>query len=225
MTDFGMLRLIVNDPERACRVLRGEWFYLNGRVGMTKSILRKTVLRERRSLSLAEVTEKSNLIVDKALAMEEYLQAETVMTYLDFRNEVQTGTLVSQSMAAGKRVVVPATDIKNNRLLPSLLENYPGDLQPGNWGILEPKPDCLRPVEPTEIDLIFVPGVAFDLSGNRLGYGGGYYDRFLAQAGPYTTFVALAFEFQVRQYVYPDAHDIPVHCLITEKRLVWTRPR
>jgi len=192
---------------------------------VSKSILRKTVLKERRSLSPAEVTGKSNLIVNKALAMEEYLQASTVMVYLDFRNEVQTGTLVLRSMAVGKRVVVPATDINNYRLIPSLLEKFPGDLQPGNWGILEPKPDCLRPVEPTEIDLIFVPGVAFDLNGNRLGYGGGYYDRFLKQTGSHSTFVALAFELQVRQYVYPDTHDVPVHYLVTEKRLIRTVQR
>ncbi|MDF9409175.1 MAG: putative 5-formyltetrahydrofolate cyclo-ligase [Pelotomaculum sp. PtaB.Bin013] len=192
---------------------------------MSKNILRKAVLQERKALSRAEVTGKSNLIVNKVLTMEEYLQAATVMVYLDFRNEVQTGTLVSHSMKAGKRVVVPVTEVKERKLIPSLIVDYPGDLQPGNWGILEPKPQCLRPVEPGDIDIIFVPGVAFDVNGNRLGYGGGYYDRFLARLSSHSVFIALAFELQVRRYVYPAAHDIPVHYLVTEKRLLRTMPR
>lgn len=189
-----------------------------------RSTLRKQLLQERKALSPDVVTGKSKLIMAQALTMKEYLQAETVMTYLDFRNEVQTGALAEHSLAAGKRVVIPVTDIKRHLLLPSRLTNYPGDLQPGHWGILEPKPDCLRPVEPTEIDLIFVPGVAFDLNGYRLGYGGGYYDRFLTRTGPHAVFVGLAFEMQVRQQVYPEAHDVPVHYLITEKRLLRTAP-
>lgn len=198
---------------------------LVGNETRSKSILRKQVLQERISLNSSEVTAKSKLIMNKALTLPEYLQADTIMTYLDFRNEVQTGALVAHSLAAGKRVVIPATDIHDHRLLPSRLMNYPGDLQPGNWGILEPKPDCLRPVEPTEIDLIFVPGVAFALNGHRLGYGGGYYDRFLSRTGPHAVFVGLAFELQVRQQVYPAAHDIPVHYLVTEKRLICTVPQ
>jgi len=189
---------------------------------VSKSELRKAVLRARRALSPAEVAEKSALVIEKVLLMKEYLQADTIMVYLDFRNEVQTGPLVRHSLSAGKRVTVPLTDTANHKLIPSLLQNFPGDLQPGTWGILEPKPDCLRYVDPTEIDLVFVPGVAFDLSGNRLGYGGGFYDRFLLQTGPHTFFIALAFELQVKPCVYPDVHDIPVHWVVTENRLIRT---
>jgi len=192
---------------------------------VSKSALRKAVLQERMALSSAEVTENSKLIINKVMAMKEYYRAKTVMMYLDFRNEVRTGTLVSRSMDDGKRVVVPATEKKDSVLIPSLIVDYPGDLQPGNWGILEPKPHCLRPVEPGDIDLVFVPGVAFDLRGNRLGYGGGYYDRFLAKLSSRSVFIALAFEMQVRRYVYPAVHDIAMHYLVTEKRLIKILPR
>ncbi|MDD3653899.1 MAG: 5-formyltetrahydrofolate cyclo-ligase [Desulfotomaculaceae bacterium] len=189
---------------------------------MSKTAIRKTVLRARNALSPEEVAAKSTLIIEKIIAMKEYLQAGTVMVYLDFRNEVQTESLVRKALAAEKRVVVPLTDVSRHELKLSILGNYPDDLQPGAYGILEPRPNCFRPIEPGEINLVIVPGVAFDLCGNRLGYGGGYYDRFLTQTGPDTPFIAPAYELQVLPQVFPGKHDIPVHYLITEKRLIKT---
>ncbi|OPX90439.1 MAG: 5-formyltetrahydrofolate cyclo-ligase family protein [Pelotomaculum sp. PtaB.Bin104] len=189
---------------------------------MSKEALRKKVLQERMALSPEEVARKSDPIMEKIIKMKEFSQASTVMVYLDFRNEVQTGALVQQVLADGKRLVVPRTEVTQHQLLPCVLKNYPGDLQPGAWGILEPKADCVRPVKPAEINLIIVPGVAFDLCGNRLGYGGGYYDRFLLQTGPDALFIAPAFELQILPQVFPGEHDVPVHYLVTEKRLVNT---
>lgn len=185
-----------------------------------KGELRRDVLKSRTAMSPVQVLEKSVMILERLLELEEYRQASTLMAYLDFRNEVQTGALVTATMAQGKKVAVPVTDIPNHRLTPSLLVDFPGDLQPGAWGILEPKPGCLRPLDPLELDLVIVPGVAFDLQGNRLGYGGGFYDRFLPRTRPGAFYVALAFELQVRPEVYPGAHDVPMHCLVTEDRLI-----
>lgn len=190
---------------------------------MLKSELRKNVLKARGALLPVEVAEKSARVVERLLGMDEYRKASTIMAYLDFRNEVQTGGLLERAIAAGKRVAVPVTDIANRRLTPSLLIDFPGDLQPGAWGILEPKPECMRPLEPEELDLVIVPGVAFDVDGNRLGYGGGFYDRFLPRTKPGTVYLALAFELQVRTDVYPGSHDIPVHYLLTEDRLIRTK--
>lgn len=187
---------------------------------MSKVELRKSVLRARQALTPRQVAEKSERIVRRLLALEEYRRAGTVMVYLDFRNEVSTGAIVADAMAAGKRVVVPLTDVARRRLVPSLLVNYPDDLAPGAWGILEPKPDCVRPVDPKELDLVLVPGVAFDTVGNRLGYGGGFYDRFLPLTRPDSVWVALAYELQIRPNVYPREHDCPVHILITEDRVL-----
>lgn len=190
---------------------------------MSKSELRKNVLKARGALLPVEVAEKSARVAERLLGMEEYRKASTIMAYLDFRNEVQTGGLLERAMAAGKRMAVPVTDIANRRLTPALLKHFPGDLQPGAWGILEPKPECMRPLEPEELDLVIVPGVAFDVDGNRLGYGGGFYDRFLLRTRPDTVYLALAFELQVRPEVYPGSHDIPVHYLLTEDRLIRTK--
>ncbi|MCL6635477.1 MAG: 5-formyltetrahydrofolate cyclo-ligase, partial [Peptococcaceae bacterium] len=111
---------------------------------MSKSELRKDVLLARNALSPAEVAAKSARIIGRLLAMDEYRRAFTLMTYLDFRNEVQTGELVAKAMAAGKRVAVPVTDIAGRRLTPSLLADFPGDLHPGAWVIPEPRPEAFR---------------------------------------------------------------------------------
>lgn len=172
------------------------------------------------AMTQIEVAEKSSRILERLLKLEEYRQADTIMVYLSVRNEVSTVELIKRAMSQGKRVAAPVTDIINRRLTPSVLSDYPGDLHPGPWNIPEPKPGCLRPVGTEELDLVIVPGVAFDEKGNRLGYGGGFYDRFLKGAGPGAVCVALAFEQQVRRDVYPEPHDFPVSLIVTEERLI-----
>jgi len=189
---------------------------------LVKEVIRKEVLRERNALTPDAVAEKSARIVKKLVTVDGYRNAINIMTYINFRNEVQTGNFIRKAMAGGKRVSVPVTDVDNRRLTPSLLVDYPGDLQPGTWGIWEPKPECVRVLDPSELDLVVVPGVAFDLKGNRLGYGGGFYDRFLKVTKPGTVFVGLAFDFQIRPFIFPEVYDIPVHLLLTEYRLIHT---
>lgn len=186
---------------------------------MTKNELRKDIIAGRNALSEREVTEKSKKITKRIMELMEYQNARTIMAYIDFRNEVQTESLIQDALRRSKRVAVPITDIVNKKLIPSLLKNYPGDLAPGTWGILEPKPECVQPVDPGEIDLVIVPGVAFDTMGNRLGYGGGFYDRFLPRTRRDTIFLSPAFELQVKPCVYPGEHDIPIHLLVTEDRI------
>jgi len=188
----------------------------------SKSEIRWETLKVRLALSGQDVARKSAAILERLQAMEEYRQAVFLMTYVDIRNEVQTDELIKISLALGKQVTVPLTDIPARKLKPSLLLNFPEDLAPGPWGILEPAAGCFRPVEIQKIDLVIVPGVAFDERGNRLGYGGGFYDRFLPQTRPDTFRVALAFELQIKPEVCPDPDDCPVHCLITEKRVIYT---
>lgn len=189
---------------------------------MSKSELRKDVVKERNALPPDVAARKSASITRRIIDLEEYRQAGTIMVYVDFRNEVRTEALIKAAMAAGKRVAVPVTDIPGKKLTPSRLLDYPGDLVPGAWGILEPGPDFLRPLPPDEIDLVVVPGVAFDEKGNRLGYGGGFYDRFLLRTRQDTVYLAPAFELQIKPDVYPGKHDCPVHILVTEERVVWT---
>ena len=168
----------------------------------------------------AEALEKSLLIGQRLFKLKEFLQGSTVMAYADFRNEVATGPIITKAMEMGKRVALPLTVPNRREIIPSLILNYPGDLRPGNWGIPEPGPGLLRPLSPEEIDVVLVPGVAFDPAGNRLGYGGGYYDRFLPRLGRRAVFVALAFELQILEHIKPGRYDRAVHYIITEERLI-----
>jgi 5-formyltetrahydrofolate cyclo-ligase len=188
-----------------------------------KDILRKTVLEARLALTLAETKEKSSLITQRILALDEIKQAQVIMVYADFRQEVRTDLLIEKIMATNKQVAVPLTMPQKGVMYPSLIENYPGDLAPGRWGIPEPKPHLFRQVEHREIDCVLVPGVAFDLNGHRLGYGGGYYDRFLPLLKPGAVLIAPAYELQMRQDLEPESHDLPVHYIVTEKRLIKVR--
>lgn len=185
-----------------------------------KRELRKNILKERMSLTPEEVKSKSNIIAKHLFDMPEFKSSNTIMLYIGFRNEVSTEDIIHKALEAGKRVLIPITDLVNTRLIPSELINYPGDLTTGTYGILEPKAQCVRPVNSQEIDLVLVPGVAFDLTGNRLGYGGGFYDRFLPTTKTDAVFVALAFELQIKEEVYPEPHDYPVPYVITEERVI-----
>ncbi|MCF8010352.1 MAG: 5-formyltetrahydrofolate cyclo-ligase [Clostridiales bacterium] len=187
---------------------------------MSKKKLRKEVLGERGALGEQSLADKSSDITSNILKMKEYQRAETIMVYVDFRNEVQTGEFIQAAMSAGKKIAVPLTDIENKRLIPSELKNYPGDLVPGAYGIPEPASDCLRPIEPADFDMILIPGVAFDEEGNRLGYGGGFYDRFLLNTRKDCIWLAPAYELQLKPCVYPDKHDCPVHFIVTEKKIL-----
>ena len=187
---------------------------------MIRKDLRKALINERMNLSPAEVKEKSKLIVQRVMGMIEWLQSNMLLVYADFRNEAATGELIIKSIEVGKQVAVPKTAPAKCLLIPSLIRDYPGDLEPGQWGIPEPKPHLIRPVKPELIDLVIVPGVAFDEAGNRIGYGGGYYDRFLAGLKKSTPSIALAYEMQICQEIIPEEFDVPVHYIVTENRII-----
>ena len=116
-----------------------------------------------------------------------------------------------------KKVVVPISNKKDCSLTLSELKDW-DDLEASSYGILEPKKEKIKEISIDEIDLIIVPGVAFDKFGNRLGHGKGYYDRLLKNAN--TTIIGLAFEFQTIEKIPTDEHDKPVDIIITEDRIM-----
>ena len=191
-----------------------------------KQMIRQQVLTARHSLAPAEVVEKSNRIIQRLLKLPQYGKARTILTYLDFRNEVSTASFISQALREGKIIAVPLVNQTEKLITPCRLENYPGEgvLVPGAYGILEPAPNKIRPVSVETVDLVIVPGVVFDERGHRLGYGGGFYDRFLPQLRRDAVVVALAYELQI----WPDLtslmadHDQSVALIITEDRTIRT---
>ncbi|MBM7855350.1 5,10-methenyltetrahydrofolate synthetase [Desulfohalotomaculum tongense] len=126
---------------------------------MNKVEIRKQVLIKRESLSPDEVLFRSQKIQDNLFNMYAFEQARLLMTYMAFRNEVLTQQVVEKALAQGKRVAVPYVVKKQNKIVPSLIKDPAADLAPGSYGIMEPKPSVLRPVNPKEIDMVLIPGL------------------------------------------------------------------
>lgn len=185
-----------------------------------KKTIRDEIIQSRLQLSQEVVTVKSEAIAGRVFSLPAWEKARTVMVYVAFRHEVETAGIIARGLEEGKRVAIPVCKKDPLRLIPSELKEYPGDLAPGTWGILEPRADTFRPMAPQEIDLVLVPGVAFDEMGNRLGYGAGYYDRFLRDLKPGAVTAALAYELQIRKDICPEVHDQPVQLVITEERVI-----
>ena len=170
--------------------------------------------------------ELSHEIVARCMSLPEYQQAATVLFYLDVRSEVRTRNDLVNALASGKKIVVPYC-VDGELELFHLTD--PDELSVGMYRILEPKPE-LRAVEAhrvdvQEIDLIIVPGVAFDREGGRTGHGKGYYDKLLEHARADTPLVALAFECQLFDKIPMQDHDVVMGKVITEKGVYVGRGR
>ncbi len=153
-----------------------------------------------------------------------YQRAHSVMYYVGVGSEIDTSPFITQALKKRKQVFVPSCLTKEGKLLVSRLFDL-AELAPGYYGLLEPKEEFLRPHDPDCLDLIILPGLAFDLRGNRLGRGGGYYDRLLAQVHPWTLLIALAFDFQVQEQIPAEDHDLPLDIIITPSRIITCRPQ
>ncbi|NLM46523.1 MAG: 5-formyltetrahydrofolate cyclo-ligase [Firmicutes bacterium] len=186
----------------------------------SKKELRKEVLARRDRLSWEEVRAKSEAIAKRLFALPAYQSAGTIMYFLNFGKEVQTLQFVPRTLAHGKKVIAPKTVPATKELVLSEIRDLKNDLAPGVWGIPEPKAEALRPVEPEAVDFVIVPGVAFDPAGRRLGYGGGYYDRFFPRLRRDVPLVALAFEVQLEEELPGDPWDWSVDIIITENRVL-----
>ncbi|MGM0501707.1 MAG: 5-formyltetrahydrofolate cyclo-ligase, partial [Bacillota bacterium] len=186
---------------------------------MDKEQQRKEQLTIRKKLSDQKVSEKSKKIAEKLFNNSVFQEAETILIYINFKNEVKTKKIIKQMLKENKRVIVPITDQAEKRLYLSELKDFNQELSSGAYGILEPKEEYRRFVAPQELDLIILPGVAFDQQGNRIGYGGGYYDRLLT-AVPHVKTIALAFTEQIIDKVKTSVYDQKVEQIITDKRVV-----
>ena len=146
----------------------------------------------------------------------------TLFIYVNFRSELETLELINRCLSQGKRVAVPLVDASTVSMIPLLIKDPAKDLVPGYYDIPEPDPQQSLRVAALEIDAAVIPGSVFDIHGGRLGYGGGYYDRFLVNDAPQAKRIGLAFEMQVVEDVPVQPHDQALDILITEKRIVNT---
>ena len=188
-----------------------------------KSQLRQKALSIRRSIGDEEVKSLSTRIETRLYALTEYEAASTIATYVARPDEVQTVSIIRHSLAAEKRILVPKTDTVGKRLIFSEIYDFDRELSSGVMGILEPRPEFLRPVNLAEADLILVPVVAWDERGYRLGYGAGYFDRTLGGLVRDVITIGLGLEVQRFDELPVESHDVPLDMIITEGRVIMTK--
>lgn len=180
---------------------------------MPKKPIRAALLAQRKHLSLDTCLHQSLVVQEQFLQLPEFAAARTLALYSPILNEVFTEEVFAQARKLGKRVVFPRVQGPEMQFFEVAGHE---ELQAGNFGILEPQ--GAQPVPIAELDLLVVPGVAFDQAGHRLGYGKGYYDRLLPQRSPHCCMVGFCFEFQLVASLPAEAHDIRMDLLVTEQR-------
>ncbi len=162
-------------------------------------------------------TALSRAIVRDIVETSVYRRSDAVMAYANFGSELQTDEFVRHVLDQGKTLLLPRVNHQKGWLDVYRVRDPVRDLRVGTWGIREPRPDrCVR-VDPYVVDFVLVPGVAFDARAGRLGYGGGFYDKLLADGlSARSWLVAGAFENQMVERVPLDEHDIPMDVVVTE---------
>jgi len=183
-------------------------------ITLKRENLRTETLQRREKLAPTVRATRSRQIVNAVI---EWIQGKdfgSVMLYLSMKSEVETEFLLEYLLRAGKQVCAPIVDIQERQLIPRRIQNVKTELVRHCYGMLEPHAAC--PIVPhARLQLIVVPGIAFDCKGYRLGYGRGFYDRFLPQC-PQALAIGLAYQIQLVENTFPQPWDVPVHKIFTE---------
>ena len=183
------------------------------------------MLARRAALVPEDAALASGAVASRVLALPAYRSAREIAAYLPVKNEVDAALVAGQALADGKLLLLPRCRAGAPGLLDLGCVSCLSDVVPGRYGILEPREALCRPPESFAPDLILVPGLAFDRRGNRLGFGGGYYDRLLAlpmAAGAFV--VGLAFAFQLLDQLPAEPWDRPVNAVVTDRQTLLIPP-
>lgn len=183
-----------------------------------KRTQRQKMLTRLKQMTAATHAERSALIVKRLIETSQFQVAKTIAVTMSNFPEVQTRQLIEHAWSQGKTIVVPKSDPKTRQMTFYKLTNF-AQLEVVFAGIEEPIEGLCEKVELASIDLVIVPGVVFNEHGYRIGFGGGFYDRFLAHFKGVT--IALAFDEQIQPQIEVDAHDIPVQHIVTDSRTLY----
>ena len=186
---------------------------------MERERLRAETLQRRDRLAAEVRTTRSRRIVDSVVSWIQREGFDAVMLYLSMRSEVETFGLLDTLLHRHKRVCAPVVDSTYPlELIPRQIRNAKTELVRHRYGMLEPNATCPR-FPTSQLQLIIVPGIAFDANGYRLGYGKGFYDRFLAKC-PDAVRIGLAYQIQIVEDTFPQAWDVPVQHIFTENEKI-----
>jgi len=178
---------------------------------LTKKQIRSKILLRLKIQKEADRDRKSRVIKEKLLRTQVFQKAKTVMFYIAFGGEVNTEEMIEEAKKTGKRVAVPVCKKNRLTLRPCVLDEN-AELKKGPYGIWEPALKSF--IQLRDLDLVIVPGVAFDKKGNRLGRGKGYYDHLLKRLSKKTASIGLAFGFQILPSIPTTTHDVSVNRVI-----------
>ena len=175
---------------------------------MDKKALRQTIKERKKAMTEAEIVAASNRLAEQFYATEQYRNAKTIYGYLPYNQEVRTTPILQKALADGKKIAVPKVYGDKMRFI--YLEDL-SQVEKGYCNIPEPIDD--GPVADDPTALVLMPGLAFDAEGHRIGYGGGFYDKFLMEEPGHPT-VALCYEFQMLPHLETEEFDIPVDIVL-----------
>ena len=179
---------------------------------MDKKALRREIGEKKRGLTAAEIEARSAVLAERLFETPQYRACRSLYAYLSFNQEVRTDPIIRRAWADGKRVAVPKVIGKGMVFI--WIDSFDNLAPQGAYNITEPIGD--GPVADDATALVLMPGLAFDPEGHRVGYGGGFYDRFLERE-PGHPLVALCYDFQMYDHLEVEVHDIPVETVITDK--------
>lgn len=174
------------------------------------------MLYKRNELSSQKVQDLSVSVIDRLTATEEYKNSKNIFVFVSTNNEVSTHNFIKNSIYLGKNIYIPYVNSEKKSMLATKLDAFE-DLEMGFYDILSLPKSKLNEVNPENLDLIVVPGLIFGKNFYRIGYGGGYYDKYLSNNNIKATKIGICFEFQIVDKVEFDIFDIPVDMIITEK--------
>jgi 5-formyltetrahydrofolate cyclo-ligase len=182
----------------------------------SKADYREYVKELRGKITENEKRLNDNNIYTKVIQSNEYKKARCIFIYVSYKNEVDTHNIIKKALKEGKSVCVPKIISLKEGMKAVKITSF-DELKESKYGMLEPDLLIDNVIEPEKIDLAYLPGVAFDLNGGRIGYGGGFYDRFLYHIGKNVPKIALAYSFQIFDHVPMSEYDVYVDSVITDQ--------
>ncbi len=209
-----MYVLVIEDIKKKRIILTRKTFIIAVKF-LTKEEIRKQIRKDLRNQKEEDRLRKSLVIQERLFALPEFNDSKTILFYVSFDGEVETSGMIRQAKELGKRIALPNILKKDRKIIPILVESF-NDLEVGPYGIRQPAFDPNFRLDPGDLDLCVVPGMAFDRTLHRLGRGAGYYDRFLTTLSEKTRTVGLAFHFQVLDCLPTEEHDVPLSHLISD---------
>lgn len=189
------------------------------KIELEKKHLRKYIQNKRDSLSVKEREKKSKTAAENFFETKYYLNSKNILIYYPFRSEIDTTIIIKDALYRGKNIILPRVSKHNLDLY--FVNDLSTQLEKGSFDIMEPIPSLCRSASIKDIDLVVVPGVGFDKKLNRLGYGGGFYDKLLSNLPESVKRIAIAFEIQIVPYIPTSKHDKKVDILITESKIYY----